>query len=47
MRIRFWLRHTRSARFTSLRDVSLRRNPIPALRTGVLLRKPFMLALLA
>jgi hypothetical protein len=32
----FWLRPTRCARFTSLRDMSLRRNSQPSLRAATL-----------
>jgi hypothetical protein len=44
---RFWLRHARVARFTSLRDMSLHRNRTPALRADVVLRTPFMRGLRA
>ncbi|HMO47275.1 MAG TPA: hypothetical protein PKB14_14735 [Rubrivivax sp.] len=36
MSVLFWLRHARCARFTSLRDMSLRRNRRPALRADAM-----------
>jgi hypothetical protein len=33
---RLWCRHARQARFTSLRDMSLRRNRLPALRADAM-----------
>jgi len=36
MSIRFWLRHAHCVRFTSLRDVSLRRNIPPTLRADAM-----------
>jgi len=47
MRARFWLRPARDARFTSLRDVSLRRSSAPALRAAALLRMALMRGLRA
>jgi hypothetical protein len=47
VRTLFWLRPARFARFTSLRDVSLRRNSAPVLRTAVMLRMPIMRGLRA
>jgi hypothetical protein len=47
MRDRFWLRHARVARFTSLRDMSLRRNRPSVLRTGAALRTALMRGLRA
>jgi hypothetical protein len=41
---RLWLRH---ARFTSLRDMRLRRNSAPALRAAGKLRTPLMRGLRA
>ena len=43
----FWLRHARCARFTSLRDMSLRRNNPPALRAASMLRMAVMRGLRA
>ncbi|CAD5370523.1 hypothetical protein RA210_U130011 [Rubrivivax sp. A210] len=43
----FWLRPARCARFTSLRDVSLRRNSAPALRAAPMLRMAVMCGLRA
>jgi hypothetical protein len=43
----FWLRPARCACFTSLRDVSLRRNSAPVLRTVAKLRLPIMRGLRA
>jgi hypothetical protein len=38
----FWRRHTRCARFTSLRDISLHRNRPPALRAASMLSMAVM-----
>jgi hypothetical protein len=47
MSARFWLRRGHNVPFTSLRDVSLRRNRAPALRADSMLRIAFMRGLRA